>query len=855
MEYDHDRETTITCLNALAVLQTRRHWFLDAIFKEDSGYIYITFVLNLSAMELDCLNDPQQHLPSAQDLLHALPNKAVLQDSVCRTFRKVVDATNEDGDRTALLPRETEDAHISGAHRALLHGHQRVLVGWLRHVEEQILRGDPIARIDTQLRPKSLRGTTFSFDLRSRHEYHGEQFYRTERTPYDPTLCIDAPSDPLLSLVGRGVVVSDATGLGKTRASVEFLLGRTQELDLAHLRESGDPTMTTGAAPRDRLLVTRATDCGMYNSQFEDALAGGLLFTRASLVVVANTTVTTWQREIAALFPEKRVIVLTNKNDHVKITYLDVATADLVIVTSQFLSNRAYYEKVRWPDIAKKTRFVRSFDSLSKAHEESLGTFAIHRAELLSEAFCNTKAPILDWFAWERLVIDECHEFVAKRSARLCDTGLSFFSARFVVALTATPQHDMDEFQLFVLRRLMRLGYQWATPQSPPTCPATNKLKIRFHNVPAYLARGGYGSRLVFDLGTFYADEDMAGWNNPGTNNVISGTTTAKQSYFIPRRVGNVLAFVIAYQAIRAIFWRNTRLNTERDVPVPPRINVALALRPHPAFDCLDTIYDQLTEGEYEFGHFPFKVEDMAAETSEARQHLSNSYADAWARVIEYTATLLTNLGQAISRVDAVKDKLEKKLPVHTDSPWATLLALKLSGYDARFEPLLEKMRALQQACFSVPFYSPLEERWGTRAFTLLRVLEAIFERQPNERVIVASGYRCAMGEFLKRAVAERLGVPFVTLGGMNGTTTRKNETLFIDGSAKLLFLDTNQAAAGLNLQCASFLVDFDDSLGGRLSQEQIVSRVHRQGAKRPPVFITFRVSRDKQARTVIIDI
>jgi hypothetical protein len=790
-------------LGVLSIVQQRPHWFVSASYVRQSNiYLVFSFDVNLSTVEKDCIEAPSVHF----DLARRLLSKTHRTRDV--SIHSVLGAMLSSD--LPFISHECESTHILPDRLDLLNGAQRSLVGWLQRMERQVLSASPLAVLPLIERSNKLAGTVFAFDIFG--DTDSGDLIMTNRTPPNVTLALDA----------RGVIVADEPGLSKTRAIAEFLLGSDASRDVSHITalvDRGDAATSAGSVPHDRLLFTHAYDFGTWMCTGDDGgLNYGLLLTHASLVIASNTTVSTWMREVQLLFPRKRILFVTNKREHEKLTYASVASADMVIVTKNFLTNWAYYPKLRWSKLFTGERRA----VLTEVITDSA---ARHVLEKLEEKmgrgdFPHATAPLLEWFAWPNVVVDEIHEYHELGGKNLLrQAGIQYLSARFAIGVSATPTRPFNAkwFMYNHLAHWLRLGYRCEKLKT-----LSVRRSLRYQKGPHYLRHAhdaATWSGNIYTLGSL-CDGDLQ-WH-------VSSTR------LLTAREGR-LQRALATGTVLALFHRNTRVNVERFHRIPPAKYVNIVVQPHPLITLLvhlvtalggdaddaDLLYD-----------FPIPLATLLAQDETKRNKgLAGSYWNIWLQLVAHVEAF-------VARFEQVAESAERVNPCTTLNPTSFITnKLRVIGLRETFAKLPEKLARLAMRHSLSDILEPIENAFGSRATVLISLLRDIFTHEPAASVIVASVHRSAMSDLLKK----HAGMPFTTLGGLNGRTSMLNEKAFVTGQVKLLNLDSSQAASGLNLQCASTLILYDHE--GCADEIQLEGRVRRPGAAAPPTIIRLKTA------------
>ncbi len=748
-------------------------------------------------------------------------------------------------DGLACLPTENADVLTQESLKChvALHPYQLYLIDWMARLERKILLGQPVAKMDFYLRsPSLLRGTPLAWD-----------FLPGLSGSSDNTLfplvnqdTVNQKDRPTVDMYTRGGFVADEPGLGKTRAIIAFFLG-VNELDALsecdYLRLHSDPTTAASGSspPKDRLLLTKALNYGRFTLHGPQ----NLLYTRAGLIVCRNSLVGQWLGEAKAAYPHKKIVLLTTKTEHEKLTYADIATADLVIVSTQFLMNRNYYITLRYGKESLEGR-VLNIPKLESLHTQMLNRFyikylvdPINKTKKAFKTLPKETCPFLDVFAWPRVAIDEIHEHIRSRpgpSPAIYRMGLPFYSTRSMWLVSATHSDSLNDENTFVdwnLTSLLTCGTTLGRP-NPPS-----------HWMD--LGPRGFQTSLFMavetqSLGALEPTKDKE-WKK---DFVLNGKPVQ-----LSRHVCSWVTSAMVGRLMQAIFWRNTKRNTEQFTRTPPMqyVTVPVPLHPWIAYLSEHTHFDH--HGRERVLDLPLEQKTTAAIQYADRNSSRRDTDSAALPLSTYAAVtnqLLTGLNRTRVALEATIAALEFGKPHELFSPELTtheartqqmgLLAQRtgelviLEAHQTRLQEILTVLR-------EVPFFSKTERRYGTKVYMLLKYLRRVFKRQPKAQVVIGTCYAKALITLLQKKLRKQ-NRSVVRLGGMNVMSTQKNLALFQSGQAQVAIIDANQTASGLNLQNAHYIFILDENMSAD-TLTQLVSRLERQGNKKQPVTLRFK--------------
>lgn len=161
------------------------------------------------------------------------------------------------------------------------------------------------------------------------------------------------------------------------------------------------------------------------------------LFSRATLVVCPNQLCGQWKREIEKMTNNTyNIISILTKVHYDKYTYQDILDADFVIVSSAFLENKCYVDKIT-QGISKNKNYLKSSEFNLKLLEENINKITKQEYENPLILF-DTNINILG-IHWYRIIIDEFHELFTVDKFKHVGNILPLFKANYKWAVTGTP--------------------------------------------------------------------------------------------------------------------------------------------------------------------------------------------------------------------------------------------------------------------------------------------------------------------------------------------------------------------------------------------------------------------------------
>jgi SNF2 family DNA or RNA helicase len=164
------------------------------------------------------------------------------------------------------------------------------------------------------------------------------------------------------------------------------------------------------------------------------------LFSRATLIICPNQLAGQWKREIEKMVDIKslnmNIISILTKVHFDKYTYQDILDADFVIVSSAFLENKCYIEKI--------IKGLSTNKNYLKSSEFNIKSLSQQIDKLAQEDFDNplvlfdTNVNIMSLY-YHRIIIDEFHEIFTVDKFNHVGNILPILKANYKWAVTGTP--------------------------------------------------------------------------------------------------------------------------------------------------------------------------------------------------------------------------------------------------------------------------------------------------------------------------------------------------------------------------------------------------------------------------------
>lgn len=141
---------------------------------------------------------------------------------------------------------------------------------------------------------------------------------------------------------------------------------------------------------------------------------------------------------------------------------------------------------------------------------------------------------------------------------------------------------------------------------------------------------------------------------------------------------------------------------------------------------------------------------------------------------------------------------------------------------------LLISLNCMRMVCDST-YILDQETRYDTKIAELMSILEDVFEND-SEKVVVFSQWERMTRLVARELDSRRVGYEYLH-GGIPGRDRENLITNFHEKKGSRVFLSTDAGGLGLNLQCASMLINLDIPWNPAVL-EQRIGRIHRIGQK-----------------------
>lgn len=237
----------------------------------------------------------------------------------------------------------------------------------------------------------------------------GKVYYDSKRGLF----LTEKPNPHTIRFYGGALV--DEMGCGKTACAVTLCLARTP----------------------------KSINLDLFRQAKKLPIKDGKIYSRATLIMVPNHISKQWVGEIDKFNYKKekftpKIITISDVRDHRKRTYAEIINADFVIVTYQYLFNKAVTRQLN--EMLDYSHGVNGHHYLSNKQDEQEEAFKLYlnethgRPELLDSTHVN-----LMYFRWNRIILDECQEWMSGHNYHRRWFLSKFFDSRYRWCLSGTP--------------------------------------------------------------------------------------------------------------------------------------------------------------------------------------------------------------------------------------------------------------------------------------------------------------------------------------------------------------------------------------------------------------------------------
>lgn len=175
-----------------------------------------------------------------------------------------------------------------------------------------------------------------------------------------------------------------------------------------------------------------------------DAATGSSIFSGygGTLIICPSQVVGQFQEEILRITPKARILILSTKRQHEKLTYRMLLESEYVICSDSFIVNQSH------------KRLLVPFNlNASDGYGAARKELGFQRNDAVSLG--NKTCPLLQMVTWTRLIVDEAHLHVQRPSERT--VFLSQLNAKYVWLVTGTPFQERPQTAMTEFRRYMQL--------------------------------------------------------------------------------------------------------------------------------------------------------------------------------------------------------------------------------------------------------------------------------------------------------------------------------------------------------------------------------------------------------------
>lgn len=600
-----------------------------------------------------------------------------------------------------------------------------------------------------------------------------------------------------LNIYTRGLMIADGTGLGKTTLTLVLALG-TGPLTEPPPLEEGSFTLPIVEAKEPTIISPHML---LPIGQIK------LFYTRASLIYIKKELLfgaDGWVDRAQRMFPNKRVIVIADREAYESTSYMDIAYADLVIVTNNLVNG------------ALMSVTFNAMDQYTTGQYMSGG---VHPATLTNKYLYSRKpndtAVHLGLFLWQRIFIDEAHEAINLPMPADYNRFLSSVAfAHVKYYISATPwamsrmfitKHDVSRFYGDFLGL-------YVAPKD--TLYSVQTLRKQLVDV-------------MFQ--TYVSTDDKEEVFLPWTN--VTGPDCESKLRF------GLLAQAINKACLMTIVSRNTETSVIREVSLA-RVNQTTVHVPVPE---LFFILDATEEVLGIKGALQVYVTHTKKVSYRKRKRDSILVKVAELKPARPDAAVNCLVILAQSLVDCKFNDRENTYS------WNPVTISNWRGDS--LNTTANNMTTFIQKTFTG---IPTTDRFGPFVAAALGQVQTILDVD-GTRVLIATKHRVLIHALQEEF--SRLKIEVCVLGATNTTTAKKNLKLFND-SARVMILHATKAASGLNLQTASHLLLLDD-LESIKSEDivQLPGRLKRIGQKRNDVSVIHMIPQRVKPKPAVIDI
>ena len=139
---------------------------------------------------------------------------------------------------------------------------------------------------------------------------------------------------------------------------------------------------------------------------------------KATLIFCPSHLIKQWKNEITKCNNKLKVILITSKIDFIKVKFNDIINTDIILISYQFIMNFKYYPNLYNIYINNKieTQLLSSTPMTYNIGDRNnkIKTFLTNIIPKLNfNDISNLDIPLFEYFYFNRIIVDECHEFFA----------------------------------------------------------------------------------------------------------------------------------------------------------------------------------------------------------------------------------------------------------------------------------------------------------------------------------------------------------------------------------------------------------------------------------------------------------
>jgi len=192
-----------------------------------------------------------------------------------------------------------------------------------------------------------------------------------------------------LNISTKGGIIADEMGLGKTISCIALI----SETLLNNIDESN---------------YLKYSNNINYNK----------IKSKATLIFCPSHLIKQWKNEIIKCNNKLKIILITSKIDFIKLKFNDIINTDIILISYQFIMNFKYYPNIYNVftndkiDLHVLSATPMTFNLGDRNNKIKSFLISILSKINFSD-ICKLDIPLFEYFYFNRVIVDECHEFFA----------------------------------------------------------------------------------------------------------------------------------------------------------------------------------------------------------------------------------------------------------------------------------------------------------------------------------------------------------------------------------------------------------------------------------------------------------